>query len=399
MACSDRIKTFDLEWTFNVKDGFDVVIGNPPYVSTKGRDLNDNANLEDWYGFSDDLYSHFIFLGYNLLKENGILTMITSDTYFNTMSKRRLREEILKSTLFQLVHWGYGIFDSAMVSTATFFSQKSSTKNNTALKILDVKGRKKISEATVFTVKQDIFNSSINGAFFVPHQLNCTINDKFSQKYAALLAEWWKKIDTSRKASQNEKLLMDYRQQLIPGDLTLFGLIAEGGQGLATGDNSRFVGVLSTSKIAKRIRLSRVKKLQELNQKYHANYTMPEAEEDIWKLFDDIKNKYGRRAFGKGFIYRIVPDHLIADVQVLTTKEKTEGIASPRSFVPYDKGDKDGNRWYLETPYVIDWSEKSLSVLKNDPNARFQNTKFYFKEGFCYSYIKTFFIQCRAKGI
>lgn len=75
------------------------------------------------------------------------------------------------------------------------------------------------------------------------------------------------------------------------------------------------------------------------------------------------------------------------------------GISSQKVFVPYDKGDKEGNRWYLETPYVIDWSCKSVATLSSDPQARFQNTSFYFKEGFCYSDIKTFFIRCRMKGV
>ncbi|MDQ0290433.1 Eco57I restriction-modification methylase domain-containing protein [Oligosphaera ethanolica] len=387
------------------KGGFDIVIGNPPYVSTKGRDLNDNANLEDAYGFADDLYSHFVFLGYNLLNDNGIQTMITSDTYFTTLTKKRLREKILKNTLLQLVHWGHDIFETAMVSTATFISQKKPPAKNDTLKIIDVKGRKALSDASVFTLKQDIFNSSINGAFFVPHKLNCTINDKFLKKHAALLAEWWDKIVTSQKTVSNSNDLVSYRKNLKTGNCTLLGMVSDGGVGLQTGDNGRFVGVLSTSKIAKRIRLSRVKKLQEFNKKYHASFSLSDSEEEIWRLFDGIKNNYGRRAFGKGYLYRIVPDHLIADVHSLTEKEKENGITSERSFVPYDKGDKDGNRWYLETPYVIDWSEKTVSFLKTNSGKKgagmpvVRNPQFFFKEGFCYSDIKTFFIQCRAKGI
>ena len=60
------------------KDGFDIVIGNPPYVSTKGRDDEDKQILIDNYGFADDLYSHFVFLAFNLLREGGVQSMITS---------------------------------------------------------------------------------------------------------------------------------------------------------------------------------------------------------------------------------------------------------------------------------------------------------------------------------
>ncbi len=123
-----KLKPFFLWHTYFMdvfeKGGFDIVIGNPPYVSTKGRSAEDVSQLESVYGFADDLYYHFILLGYELLKPNGIQTMITSDTYFTTLTKEGLRDEILKNTLLQLVHWGHDIFDSAMVSTATFISQK-----------------------------------------------------------------------------------------------------------------------------------------------------------------------------------------------------------------------------------------------------------------------------------
>jgi putative alpha-1,2-mannosidase len=35
-------------------------------------------------------------------------------------------------------------------------------------------------------------------------------------------------------------------------------------------------------------------------------------------------------------------------------------------YVPYDKGDKDGNRWYLETPFAIAWSKENVRFLKTN---------------------------------
>jgi hypothetical protein len=51
-------------------------------------------------------------------------------------------------------------------------------------------------------------------------------------------------------------------------------------------------------------------------------------------------------------------DSKIADVGSLTDDEKK--TASPKPYyVPYDKGNKDGNRWYLETPFSVAWTQKS----------------------------------------
>ena len=65
--------------------------------------------------------------------------------------------------------------------------------------------------------------------------------------------------------------------------------------------------------------------------------------------------------------------------------------------MPYDKGDKDGNRWYLETPFAIAWSKDNVHYLKTDKRARYQGYTFFFKEGLCWSDINTTFLKCRQK--
>ena len=376
---------------FNKKGGFDIVIGNPPYVSTKGRTEDENTALKAEYDFADDLYSHFIIQGFRLLKENGIQCQITSDTYFTTLTKQNVRETLLKNTFVQLVHWGHDIFDSAMVSTATFISRKQECDKDHTFSVWDVKGKKSFAEALPYSIQQKVFASSINGAFFVPNELNLILNDKFAEKHKRLLDKWWDKIETSKKIAKNEAILDEYREKLKPGDLTLLGLITDGGQGLATANNGKYVGVLPHTKAAENIRSSRIKKLAEFNKKYKTNYELPANELEIWNLFDSLKERYGRDCFGQGYIFRIVPEDMLADVSALTEDEKTNGITSCASFVPYDKGDKDGNRWYLETPYVIDWSRNNVSFLKNNSGKKGQgmpvvrNPKFYFKEGFCWN--------------
>src|SRR5690606_7769035 len=121
----------------------------------------------------------------------------------------------------------------------------------------------------------------------------------------------------------------------------------------------------------------------------------------IWELFDGIKEKFGLRVFGKGYMYRIVPESMIFDVATITEKQKLEGIKGKRTFVPYDKGDKEGNRWYLETPYLIDWSEDSVAFLSTDERARWQGYNFFFRNGFCWSDVldpSNPYIKCRLKG-
>ena len=50
---------FDPEWMFCLKEKFDIVIGNPPYISTKGVKEEDKVKYEKEFGFSDDTYNLF----------------------------------------------------------------------------------------------------------------------------------------------------------------------------------------------------------------------------------------------------------------------------------------------------------------------------------------------------
>jgi hypothetical protein len=98
-----------------------------------------------------------------------------------------------------------------------------------------------------------------------------------------------------------------------------------------------------------------------------------------------------------------VSDDEIADVDLLTDDEKLNGITDDKTFVPYDKGDKDGNRWYAPTPYYIDWNRENVKALQTDPKARWQGYQFFFREGFCWNNVSTpilevsKFIKCRIK--
>ena len=373
-------------WFYDVfsQGGFDIVIGNPPYVSTKGRTDEEKRNLDQAFGFVDDLYHHFIIHGFNLLKEGGIQSLITSDTYFTTLTKAALRKKFLSYSILQIVHWGHDIFEDALVSTATFFCQKCS-KENTIITFYDVKGKKSIADGTKYEISQKEYSKSINGCFYVPTPLCLGINSILADKHNSLMKDWWGKIETSKKIAKNESELSKYRTSLKPGDVTLIGLITDGGQGMATGDNGKFVGVKTGTKQAASIVESRPQKLAEVNRKYHLNQLLPLEEIKIWELFDSLKNQYGNKIFGQGYVYRIVPEQLLADVKALTEKEKKQGISSKRTFVPYDKGDKDGNKWYNENPFVIDWSVENVNYLKTSSKSRYQGYTFYFREGLCWN--------------
>ena len=78
-----RAAWFDPEHMFGVTDGFDVVIGNPPYI--RGEIIPDKARLAaafgDFYRGTADVYTYFFRRGAALLKAGGLLCFIASNKF------------------------------------------------------------------------------------------------------------------------------------------------------------------------------------------------------------------------------------------------------------------------------------------------------------------------------
>jgi len=87
---------------FTEKGGFDIVIGNPPYVQMqkdegKLADLYKNAKYAT-FERTGDLYALFYELGFNILKLDGVLCFITSSQWMKAnygKSLRRLRNVMI----------------------------------------------------------------------------------------------------------------------------------------------------------------------------------------------------------------------------------------------------------------------------------------------------------------
>ncbi|HLA28866.1 MAG TPA: N-6 DNA methylase, partial [Syntrophales bacterium] len=119
---------FDMETMFNIQDGFDIVIGNPPYfnISTVNRDLY--RYLADHYkiihtGYNDIVY-YFIYRGIELLRENGCCALITSNYFLGNDYARNLRR-YLNNHISKVINFkDHMVFDAASIHTCISFSCK-----------------------------------------------------------------------------------------------------------------------------------------------------------------------------------------------------------------------------------------------------------------------------------
>ena len=76
------------------KDGFDCVIGNPPYVRFRNMDEDTKSKVSQWTVAkcgNADLYMPFFEVGMSLTSQRGTLSYITSNTYLQSVNGRCLR--------------------------------------------------------------------------------------------------------------------------------------------------------------------------------------------------------------------------------------------------------------------------------------------------------------------
>ncbi|MCV3458416.1 class I SAM-dependent DNA methyltransferase [Campylobacter lari] len=131
------------EWRFEFSEvldeggnfqGFDLIIGNPPYIRQEDiKELKPNlAKNYKVYKGTSDIYTYFYELGFNVLKQNGVLSFITSNKYTRAGYGEALREFLLKNTtLLEYIDLnGIKVFDSATVDTSILSFEKAKTKDS-----------------------------------------------------------------------------------------------------------------------------------------------------------------------------------------------------------------------------------------------------------------------------
>ena len=122
---------FDAEWMFNVSDGFDIVIGNPPYVKeyTNKSVFDGFREHSPYYMGKMDLWYGFACNGIDLLKEKGILCFIAQNNWTTSSGAKLMRKKIIKdSKIRQLLDFNtYMVFESADIQTMIMLFERNST--------------------------------------------------------------------------------------------------------------------------------------------------------------------------------------------------------------------------------------------------------------------------------
>ena len=116
------------------KEGFDIVIGNPPYVEAKKLKYIASTLKEIFsiYSGTADLSIYFNELGLSLLAEKGIISYITTNKFFNTGYGEKVRKQLSSQHINIILNFEQvEVFEDVLVSSVIFnVSKKNKMKKN-----------------------------------------------------------------------------------------------------------------------------------------------------------------------------------------------------------------------------------------------------------------------------
>lgn len=173
---------FDPKWMFGVKDGFDIVIGNPPYVFTRDVDFSGEfkkyVEIEYFSKIKKEvkktkanqsgkinLFAIFVMRGILLNSTNGILSYILPNNILRTTTYDIIRKYIIDNTsINKIVDLGSGIFEHVTASTVIIQLSAIHKKDNIVSIITNINNLKE-NRYNLSKIRQCQFNNNTSYAF------------------------------------------------------------------------------------------------------------------------------------------------------------------------------------------------------------------------------------------
>ena len=272
---------------------FTIAVTNPPYFDKYNDKLK--SYLKDYYPDEyANMASVFIRRCMDMSEvEDGRLALITPDAWMFLKGYLKFRENLLnENSIHHLIHLGVGIFEGigTVITPAAFIINKNEQTNGIFVRVLD----KKVSEKPKLVLKS-LNDPSVDYSYSSSGSIFKIFPDNMVIYWAS---------NNVRQVILSSNKVSDY---------------AEIKQGIATGDNNRFLRLW-------------------------------------WEVpFSSFK----------------------ADC-----KNRNEAIESCAKWFPYNKGGQ-YKRWYGNNDYVVDWSKDGDGIRNNFKNGKLasrpQNIEFFFK--------------------
>lgn len=425
-------------------DGWDVVIMNPPYVGRKEVaqrfDASRISDLEQHYGRTYDLMIHFAFRALELARPGGVISMIFNDSIFTSADADQLRRRLLagadrdtrllvcaRSRPFEYAVNG-GVIVAALepprpgaIRWVENHDRPTADLAGASIDRAIADDPTPIGRSELWSVPASEYERLPHRPLFRPSPAARRLLDIFERtagwsefgRYASsgAGASWTMLAETrALERWKRDAELAGFYDRLRPGeDFILLGLVVEGGQGLATADDRRFLAAIegtaeAAAAVANRERLVALTMAHAGGARLFRERTAKGATAEaalvaVGDAFRPEELKWPRIG-----VFRAAPADQVRRER-LSPAEVERGITNGPSFVPFEKGDTSaegggGAKWRRDNPIVIDWSTEAVALLRRRARQeesyrkpRLQNEKLWGQGGVTWnriaSYVRT----------
>ncbi|RTQ45413.1 hypothetical protein EJV47_25060 [Hymenobacter gummosus] len=211
---------FDSEWMFGkeVQAGFDLVIGNPPYVQIQNFSTSAGKEQEKWakqgyasYTRTGDVYCLFYEQGMRLLRSGGFLSYITSNSWMRAGYGSLLRNYFSQHTNpLQLLDFAKEkVFDSVTVNTNVLLTQKAPNQQQAQACVIGSDFASLDNLSLYFQQRAQPAPFAQDGkAWVVLNEMEAGIKAKI-EAAGTPLKEWDVQINYGIKTGYNEAFIID----------------------------------------------------------------------------------------------------------------------------------------------------------------------------------------------
>ncbi len=211
---------------FGIKEGFDIVIGNPPYVQI--QKFSGKQEQKDWekqgfatYVKTGDVYCLFYEKGNMLLRDNGVLAYITSNKWMRANYGKKMRQYFAEdiNPLILIDFGGYKIFKSATVDTNILLFEKC--KNNDSLNACAIgKNFTESSSLSDYLTEYSIMFNNLSEESWIISSIEEYAIKKRIEEIGTPLKDWEVSINFGIKTGFNEAFIINVakKNELISAD-------------------------------------------------------------------------------------------------------------------------------------------------------------------------------------
>jgi adenine-specific DNA-methyltransferase len=206
------------EWRFEFPEvldddgnfiGFDIIIGNPPYIQLQ-KDGGTLGKLYEPLAYTTfasmgDIYMLFMEKGFTLVKSNGVVCMIVSNKWMRAGYGEKLRLYLANKQGLRLLDLGPGIFDSATVDTCIYIGANEVQQR--AFSALTVNKGEDIATSIEQRAVQFAANPS-GDSWVIMNPIEQQIKQKIEQ-YGTPLKDWDINIYRGVLTGYNEAFIID----------------------------------------------------------------------------------------------------------------------------------------------------------------------------------------------